>query len=286
MSAAVTLRQLRREAGLSQEELAHRSRLSARTIRTLESGSARRPHRDTLLAVAQALELGGAQRAAFVASWRGSRLAMADVFRDRNPKRAVERELTRQRELIRDLAVELSVNVRADRWLEVSRIRRTFEVVGEGLDRYLWLASLDFATVDPGRVTVRSSTNLDVADTFELPESGAKAFLGVFGQTLPPGTRYVLDYEIDYTAARRDPTGPADPEVDTLFVAATPMQLLTVQARFDVDALPARLWQVRHESVTGPEEVVGDVAVSPFGLAQVVLAPAPSGVHGIRWSWD
>ena len=60
------LRAWRQSAGLSQEELAARSRLSARTIRNLERGHARWPYPDTLRRLADALELRGAQRAEFM----------------------------------------------------------------------------------------------------------------------------------------------------------------------------------------------------------------------------
>jgi tetratricopeptide (TPR) repeat protein/transcriptional regulator with XRE-family HTH domain len=71
-------------AGLSQEELAERSGLSVRTIGNLERSGARRPHRDTLDRLADALELDDAARAEFLtASGRKLRL-------DRGPARARE----------------------------------------------------------------------------------------------------------------------------------------------------------------------------------------------------
>ena len=49
------LRRHRRAAGLSQEELAQRARLSARGISDLERGLRRTPHRDTVEMLAEAL---------------------------------------------------------------------------------------------------------------------------------------------------------------------------------------------------------------------------------------
>jgi tetratricopeptide (TPR) repeat protein/DNA-binding XRE family transcriptional regulator len=57
----------RRLTGLSQEELAQRSRLSVRTIGNLERGRARRPHPDTVRRLADALELRGQARDEFMA---------------------------------------------------------------------------------------------------------------------------------------------------------------------------------------------------------------------------
>src|SRR5215471_266104 len=62
---AALLRRLRREAGLTQEELAGRSGLSVEAISALERGFRRHPHRATLVLLADALGLAGAERDTF-----------------------------------------------------------------------------------------------------------------------------------------------------------------------------------------------------------------------------
>ena len=57
------LRLYRRRAGLSQEELAALSGLSSRAIAKMESGQSARPYRRSVLALADALQLAGHQRA-------------------------------------------------------------------------------------------------------------------------------------------------------------------------------------------------------------------------------
>ena len=74
------LRRFRRAARLSQEELADRARVSVDAISALERGARRAPQRQTLLLLAAALELQGADRADFE---RG-----AARFRKPVPKRA------------------------------------------------------------------------------------------------------------------------------------------------------------------------------------------------------
>ncbi len=59
---AASLRQARRGAGLSQEDLAERAGLSARGISDLERGVIRAPRRDTLDMLANALELSRDER--------------------------------------------------------------------------------------------------------------------------------------------------------------------------------------------------------------------------------
>src|SRR3954467_5945690 len=55
------LRRYRREAGLTQEELAERANLSARAVSDLERGAKLRPRRDTLLMLSAALGLAEQQ---------------------------------------------------------------------------------------------------------------------------------------------------------------------------------------------------------------------------------
>ena len=62
------LRELRLEAGLSQEALAELAHMSAGGISVLERGTRRAPHRDTLALLANALNLSSSQRERFEAS--------------------------------------------------------------------------------------------------------------------------------------------------------------------------------------------------------------------------
>lgn len=72
-SFAELLRRLRTEAGLTQETLADRARLSPRSISDLERGINKTARRDTTRLLADALNLSGAARAAFETVALGSR---------------------------------------------------------------------------------------------------------------------------------------------------------------------------------------------------------------------
>src|SRR6516165_12634334 len=65
------LRQLRAEAGLTQEELAEAAQLSPRSVSDLERGVNRTARKDTALLLAGALGLAGPVRELFVAAARG-----------------------------------------------------------------------------------------------------------------------------------------------------------------------------------------------------------------------
>src|SRR5215212_6570884 len=64
------LRRHRVLAGMSQEELAERAHLSARAISDLERGVKRKPRRDTVQLLVEALGLSGEARTAFVTAAR------------------------------------------------------------------------------------------------------------------------------------------------------------------------------------------------------------------------
>jgi transcriptional regulator with XRE-family HTH domain len=66
------LRQYRRAAGLTQEELADRARLSPRAISDLERGARNRPWRETIELIAKALELGPSEREKLEAAARAT----------------------------------------------------------------------------------------------------------------------------------------------------------------------------------------------------------------------
>ncbi|HEX7743878.1 MAG TPA: helix-turn-helix domain-containing protein [Micromonosporaceae bacterium] len=69
-SFAERLRGRRMAAGLTQAELAARAGVGVRTVRDLERGRSARPQRTTLELLAGALDLGGADRAGFMAAGR------------------------------------------------------------------------------------------------------------------------------------------------------------------------------------------------------------------------
>src|SRR5499427_8101614 len=72
VSFGAQLRALRETAGYTQEELAAIAGLSVHAISALERGERRRPHMDTVRALATAFDLTGESREAFVRSARGA----------------------------------------------------------------------------------------------------------------------------------------------------------------------------------------------------------------------
>src|SRR5262245_56495591 len=74
---AALLRRHRAAAGLSQEELAERAGLSRRGVSDLERGARRSPHPATARRLAEALDLGLAERAALLACGSAGSVAVS-----------------------------------------------------------------------------------------------------------------------------------------------------------------------------------------------------------------
>jgi transcriptional regulator with XRE-family HTH domain len=75
----VVLREARRQAGMTQEELSARSKLGIRTVSDLERDRIARPHRRTVDALVSALGLEGAEAQAFRRAARPARVARGAV---------------------------------------------------------------------------------------------------------------------------------------------------------------------------------------------------------------
>src|ERR671932_317482 len=89
------VRRCRRSAGLTQEELAERSGLSVRAISDLERGVNRQPRRYTALQLAEALQLIGVEREAFLAASR--RMRQVDLKgEDRSTLEAASRRIAEE----------------------------------------------------------------------------------------------------------------------------------------------------------------------------------------------
>ena len=107
------LRGYRVTAGLSQEALAERAGLSARAVGDLERGAKLRPHPETLRRLADALQLGSADRAALAAARPGFRPATAPATPTPalpiplTPLVGRERETAAVRDLVRRTDVRL-----------------------------------------------------------------------------------------------------------------------------------------------------------------------------------
>ena len=119
------LRQLRAEAGLTQEELAEAARVSPRSVSDLERGIHATAHKDTAVLLAGALGLAEPARGLFVAAARG-RAPAADVLAARQDAAAGAFAATATRGLPRDIAAFTG------RQAELARLMGTLNAVAAG----------------------------------------------------------------------------------------------------------------------------------------------------------
>ncbi|RKT83611.1 NACHT domain-containing protein [Saccharopolyspora antimicrobica] len=185
------LRQLRKQAGMTQERLAERSELAVRTIRRLETGAGNDPRVGTVKLLAQALDLSPDDRQRLMAAASSTPLPVeepaAEAPAERPAEAPPERRTAAQRTL--DEAAEQLAQVVAARWQREEEHRRVH---------------------DPFQLPVRfrageSTGGLgEIVDVYRRTPSGRLVVLGRPGSGK---TILALRFVLDHLRTRRD----ADP---------------------------------------------------------------------------
>jgi transcriptional regulator with XRE-family HTH domain len=178
---SLVLRSLRETARLTQEELAERAGLSARTVSDIERGVRRRLYADTAERLAAALALTDEERVDFLACARGSRESMAELdsgFR----RRFMDWYVARVEQVAADVGNEERWYAVLDsdepnlvvalRWAEEAGDAETLLRLAGGLWQY-WQARGSFAT---GREWLRRGLD---ATPPASPERRARALWGM-----------------------------------------------------------------------------------------------------------
>ncbi len=287
--AALWMRDLRTAANLTQEGLAEASGISDRTIRTLEAGLARQPHRETLCRIGRALRLDPAGVELFVDSWRAEAKAprpIEKMFEDVGLGRSLPARMARQRDRIRDVSTVEHASIGADRSLARVEIWRTVEPVGDGVDGYLWMSSLDPTIAEPSAMAPTGLFNCRLRGLHVLAGQHVIAVDLAFDRTLERGEKYSFGYTMDFGAARRSEGTPASTEVEVLVGLRAPGGFLSLQLQFDASVEPIRPRHVREPTLGGAEHAVADVQLSAFHTAGITVERPGIGAHGIRWDWD
>jgi predicted ATPase/DNA-binding XRE family transcriptional regulator len=190
LSLAGLVRQLRAEAGLTQEELAEVARLPVRTLSDLERGINRTAHKDTALLLAGALKLAGPVRELFVAAARG-RADPAGVLAARGLAAARRNNLPTQLSTFigrdRELS-EIRTLVNTCRLVTLTgaggagKTRLGLQVAAELLDRSgdgVWLAEL-------AAVTNQDTVAAAIAGALRIPAQPDRPVLEVLADALEP----------------------------------------------------------------------------------------------------
>jgi predicted ATPase/DNA-binding XRE family transcriptional regulator len=170
MGFAGLLRQLRAEAGLTQEELAEAAGLSSRSVSDLERGIHRTAHKETARLLADALGLAEPDRALFGAAARGR--APSPRLEGHNLPAQLTRLLGRERELaeLKELLGEARL-VTLTGTGGVGKTRLALALAAAVLERFpdgVWLADLS-GIADPQLVASLVMEALGVRQSGDVP---------------------------------------------------------------------------------------------------------------------
>ncbi len=283
--AGAYLRQLRRQAGFSQQDLARMCGISDRTVRGLERGAIKNPQRDTLLRLAGALGLNDHRRADLLKAWRNEQSRPTlDKLLDAAPKHApasAMAHLQRQMDSVRETMLWNRMAVTASRTLRSIQARRTFAVVAPGIERWVFVDSLDTAMSNGKFPQLINCSNCRPGRAWPFRDD-AILFELLFDHELRPGSTHTFEFEITYESLAIEQRLPIEVESLSFIRALGPS--LVEEVVFDPAALPASIWLVEQDSLHG-QSVQRPSYVSPFGLAHGVFEHPAPGVYGLRWSW-
>ena len=105
--------------------------------------------------------------------------------------------------MIHDVSLTESFVIGADGQVTGLSIRRSIQILGDEVDRYLWLTDLILAPSIRLVLRVSELDNCRAGDNHFVETEAAKAFELLFDRTLRSGETYSFGYHVDYRAAYR-----------------------------------------------------------------------------------
>lgn len=284
-AAGRRLRELRTAAGLTQEELAERAGISARALRALETGTAKRARPDTMDRIARVLGLTDDDKQDLLKRWRldGQIVTYESLYTEHDLERAELSALVeRQVQALRTVSMYSWDQVDADRHNVEEFSNRTVEVVGAGVDRVWQTTTFDNLFGDIDRLVVVEPRNAEVGQVRHFSSIGVVAVELLFGRELAVGSRYAYAFGFDFrgTHTERTPS-----YCGTLKASAAPGSAMTVVVQFTEPELPINVRRVEQPKIDIPMQVKGPVELSEFGTATIVIESTGPGAYGIVWEW-
>lgn len=292
--AAVELRASRTRARMTQEELAEASGVSVRTLRGLEGGRIRNPHRPTLLALAAGLGLDQRETSDLVDRWRQHRDVL-DMSEFLDPRADVEAMIARFGEhkevFYREVSLTSRTVIGPDRLLRYRETQLVKTALVDGIDSMMFIFGGD-PMLDVEKVKVNALRGCELGELIPLPETNEVLFFLDLGRQLRVGETVTPAYSLDLSEAvlpqeELDRRGiEFEPSTGVTWTMRTPLgHFLSVVEFRDVEP-PARLWQVAGKGLRSERAWVRDLGVDRFGTVHVTADNVPIGTHGIKWEWD
>ena len=275
---AALLRTLRREHGLTQQQLSERAGVSVRTLRALERDEVREPHLATLESLATALALPRGERARLLRTWAQVPMAPFErlfartgVTDDEQVSRFLAEEYGKD---IRYTHVSSRARISASRRMVECRYHAVILALEDGVRGTCLINAADPLVLP--RVQLSDVHGCTVAGRREVPTLGLVIFGLQFARPLQEGESAVIDYTV------LEPDDAGEPSHRVLRGSRRGMASLAVSVEFE--APPARLWQVT--ATAGREEVTGAVSRERAPLVQLALKDVPPGSYGFAWDWE
>lgn len=231
LAFAELLRQARRAAGLSQEELAERAGLSVRAISALERGVNRTPRRDTLQMLADALALPTDERRRWEQLRRGEARRSSERMERSRPPHNLPPHLTRFFGRVDE--IDSLIRLLGDRDTRIvtltgpggdGKTRLAIQVAGALLDAYPdGAVFVDLAPVsDPADVLPAIAATLDIRRHADL------TLLGAIVRVLAPKRLLLVIDNVEHVLAAALQLGELlgrCPEVRMLATSRAPLRL-------------------------------------------------------------
>lgn len=292
--AAVELRAHRTRARLTQEEVAEASQVSVRTLRGLESGRIRSPHRPTLLALAAGLGLDQRQTGEMVDLWRRTPevLALPDLL---DPRADVEAMIARFGERKEVFFTDVSWITRSvigpERLMVYRETQLVKTAVVDGVDSMMFIFGGD-PMLDAEKIRVTALRGCELGELIPLPETNEVLFFLDLARPLRVGETVTPGYAVDLREAILPPEEldrrGLQPEVSTglTWTLRTPVGHFLTVVEFQDVTPPNAVWQVAAKGLRAERAWVRDLDVDRFGMVHLTADNVPIGTHGIKWDWD
>lgn len=273
------LKWVREVSGLTQRGLAARSGVSERTIRGLERGQVRTPHRASLRALADAADLDDLQAATFLRAWAPDRITSLA-------------ELDERLATLEDVVAEATLQADLDEHLVASWTRYTYrrgmlagmetdlvlEAQRDGVDTYV----LPYLHEHGERVDLDLTTTgcrLRTRHAFD------RAAIQVFELELPQPLSRGESCAFSVEFAMPEPASAFCGETSsTVRMVHRTVPLTVVEVVFE-DGPPETVWEIELEQ-GGRYRRLHEAALSQDGRAHLTRRHAPIGAYGFEWTND
>jgi hypothetical protein len=217
--------------------------------------------------------------------YQGQDLDWVDLY---NNTEAVRRLTAIDRRRAAERSQEISITelatFGADRQLHSLRFEILTRARKDGADRLQAYYEFDPGT-DVTKIKIIETEGCRVGRRREIKEDQLLAFEMLFDRSLPEGDDHFFALTLDLDSAYEEGVElEAQLEAGRAFRRSVANYILRL--RFDPQVLPVRCYHTRSARVSGPEQILEDLLVSPNGTTHLGIQNAQPGYHAVHWEWE